>query len=156
MFERWTEKGEESLDEVPNLLVVVPGEKREAAFHRALEDALARGDFDDFTAVRLPMFITSEDRLKEQGLLGRVWRRFVPPPKDRPLAGHLLAERLSLVEIPAKKSGPFDLERCLGKKWTDAGAASKLRQQRQPPTFPSGSPPAANAIGPPTNAEPDG
>lgn len=156
MFERWTEKGEESLNQAPNLLVVVPGEKREAAFDRALKDALARGDFDDFTAVRLPMFITSEDRLKEQGLLGRVWRRFVPPPKDRPLAGHLLAERLSLVELPAKRSGPFDLDRCLGRRWTDVGAASKLRSVPQPPTFPSGNPPAADVIGPPANPEPDG
>jgi hypothetical protein len=144
-YERWTKGGWEELDKVPNLIVVVPSEKRERAWDRALENALDRFDLNDSTAVRLPMFVTSEELLKERGVLGRIWRRFVPVPKDRPLAARFLADRLSLVELPANKAGPYDLDRCLGRRWTDDGARSKLRALPQPPTFPAGDPPAGSS-----------
>lgn len=141
MFERWTERADESVEHAPNLLVVVPTEKREAAWERALKDSVEGLEIGDSAAVELPMFLTSEELLKDRGVLGRVWRRFVPSPKDRPLAPQLLAERLSLVELPVKQTGPYDLERCLGRKWTDEGARSKLRPTQGPPTLPSGEPP---------------
>lgn len=135
---KWTEDGAEHF---PNVLVVVTTEKREKAFDKAMKAAVESLEIDEKIAVNLPFFITSEERLAEEGVLGKVWRRFVPAPKDRPLAPYFLSGRLSLVELPSHKAGPFDLERCLGKKWTDAGARSKLRRLPPTPTFPAGNPP---------------
>jgi hypothetical protein len=135
---KWTEEGAEYF---PNVLVLVPNEKREKAFDKAMKAAVESLEMDEKTALGLPFFITSEERLAEEGVLGKVWRRFVPAPKDRPLAPYLLSQRLSLVELPSHKAGPFDLELCLGKKWSDAGARSKLRRFPPPPTFPAGAPP---------------
>jgi len=134
----WTEEGPEHF---PNLLVVVPDEKREPAFDRALVEAVNSLEMDEKMGVNLPFFIASEERLAEDGVLGKAWRQFVPPPENRPLAPYFLSRRLSLVELPSRKVGPFDLDRCLGKKWSDAGARSKLRRIPPPPTFPSGTPP---------------
>ncbi|MFN2609741.1 MAG: replication-relaxation family protein [Actinomycetota bacterium] len=136
---KWTEEG--TSQSFPNLLVLVPTEKREKAFDRAMKAAVDSLEVGEAAALGLPFFIASEDLLAEQGVLAKVWRRFVPPPPDRPMAPYLLAERLSLVELPAFKAGPFDLEQCLGKKWSDAGAYSRLKRRRTPPTFPAGEPP---------------
>lgn len=136
---KWTEEGAKHF---PNVLVLVPNEKRERAFDRAMLAAAESLEITPTTAVALPFFITSEERLAEDGVLGKVWRRFVPVPAHRPLAPFLMGERLSLVELPPHKAGPFDLEQCLGKKWIDAGARSKLRRLPGRPTFPSGEPPA--------------
>lgn len=139
MAVKWTEEGAKHF---PNLLVTVPTEKREAAFDKALVSAVdSLENIDDKTVVSLPFFITSEERLAADGVLGKVWRSFVPPPKGRTLAAALLAGRNSLVELPSHKFGPFDLDRCLGKKWADAGARSKLRRLPPSPTFPAGEPP---------------
>lgn len=135
---KWTEEGAQHF---PNLLVLVPTEKRERAFDRAMVTAVESLKVDEKAALDLPFFIASEELLSEKGVLGEVWRRFVPVPADRPLAPYLLTERLSLVELPAHKAGPFDLERCLGKKWSDAGAYARLRRSRTPPPFPPGQPP---------------
>lgn len=135
---KWTEEG---TDHFPNLLVLVPFEKREAAFDKAIKASVESLEIDEKTAVGLPFNITSEERLAEKGVLGSVWRRFAPPPKKRSLAPLLLTERLSLIELPARKTGPFDLDRCLGKKWADAGSRSKLRRIPPPSSFPPGSPP---------------
>lgn len=134
----WTEEGAQDF---PNVLVLVPKERREEAFDRAMRATSESLEIAPTTAVKLPFFITSEERLAEDGVLGKVWRRFVPVPTGRPLATFLLGERLSLTELPSHKAGPFDLEKCLGKKWSDAGARSKLRRLPGRPTFPSGDPP---------------
>lgn len=139
MAVRWTEEGDKHF---PNVLVLVPTEKRERAFDRALLAAVESLEIAPRTAVSLPFFIASEERLADEGVLGKVWRRFVPVPAERPLASFLMAERLSLVELPAHKTGPFDLDRCLGKRWIDAGARSKLRRSPSPSSFPPGEPPA--------------
>lgn len=136
---KWTE--EENPREFVNLLVVVPTGKREAAFDRAMRTAVDSLDLDERTAVDLPFFITSEELLAEQGILGKAWRQFAPPPERRPLARYLLSKRISLVELPTRKAGPYDLERRLGKRWTDAGARWKGSRRPSPPTFPSGGPP---------------
>lgn len=133
---KWT--GEQDPKQFPNLAVLVPTEKREAAFDKAVKSATESLDVKEATAASLPFFITSEERLREDGILGKVWRQFSPPPSDRPLAPALLAERLSLVHLPARKVGPFDLDNCLGKKWTDSGSKAKTRRLPQPPIFPSG------------------
>ncbi len=138
----WREGGAEGC---PNLLVVVPTEFREGAFDRALAELLDRLELHPKNAVMLPFFIASEELLHHQGVLGKVWRRFVPPPKDRPLGPALLAERASIVELPAKLAGPFDLERCLGREWTEKGRSRRGRRPRRPPTYPSGKPPAPPA-----------
>lgn len=136
---KWTEEGAQHF---PNLLVTVPTEKREAAFEKAMVAAVESLDnIDERTVVSLPFFITSEERLATDGVLGKVWRCFVPAPKGRKLAEALLAGRASLIELPSHKTGPFDLDRCLGKKWGDAGARSKLRRLPPSPTFPAGEPP---------------
>lgn len=131
---KWTEEGPAHF---PNVLVVVPNEKREKAFDRAMKAAVESLEIPQKIAVTLPMFITSEERLAKDGMLGKVWRHFAPSPANRPLAPLFMGVRQSLVELPAQKAGPFDLEHCLGKRWTDAGARSKLRR-RIPPNFPTG------------------
>lgn len=137
--ERWAH-GE--VGHFPSLLVVVPTESREAAFDKALRQVLDSAGITFREAVRLPFFITSEVLLEESGVLGKVWRRFVPSPPNRPLAETLLAERLSLVELPARHTGPYDLSRCLGREWTDDEAiADRRRRLPRTPTFPAGTPP---------------
>lgn len=136
--ERWTEEGAEHF---PNVLGVVPDQKRERAFDKALAEAVRSLEIEERTAVNLPFFITSEELLAQDGVLGKVWRQFIPAPKNRPLAPYILSRRLSLVDLPSRKAGPFDIDKCLGKKWRDAGARSKLRRIPPPPTFPSGTSP---------------
>lgn len=135
---KWTEEG---ASQFPNVLVLVPHENREKAFDKAMVAAVESLEIDKKQAVNLPFFISSEELLAAQGILGKVWRAFVPAPEARWLAPVFLSSRLSLVELPSHKAGPFDLERCLGKRWTDAGARSKLRRLPTPPTFPAGTPP---------------
>jgi hypothetical protein len=130
---------EGELHHFPNLLVVVPTERREAAFDKALSGVIEELELADTVAVQLPLFIASEQLLAVRGVLGRVWRQFLPAPKDRPLAAQLLAERLSLVELPVKDPGPYDLSKCLGRRWTDSGGTK--RRHPAPATYPSGKPP---------------
>lgn len=137
---KWTEEGAEGF---PNVLVMVPTEKREKAFDKALLAAVESLEIDKKIAVKLPFFITSEERIARDGVLGKVWRPFVCAPEGRWLAPSLLSSRLSLVELPSKKAGPFDLDRCQGKKWSDSGARSKLRRLPLPPSFPAGTPPSS-------------
>lgn len=131
---KWTEEGPVHF---PSVLVVVPNEKREKAFDRAMKATVESLDIGPKVAVTLPMFIASEELLSQLGVLGKVWRHFAPAPANRPLATLFMGVRQSLVELPSHKAGPFDVERCLGKKWTDAGARSKLKRSI-PPTFPTG------------------
>jgi len=128
---------EGELHHFPNLAVVVPTERREAAFDQALSGVIKELEVPGKVAVQLPLFITSEQLLAVRGVLGRVWRQFVPAPGDRPLAAQLLAERLSLVELPVKDPGPYDLSKCLGRRWT----GSTERRRPAPATYPSGKPP---------------
>lgn len=144
--ERWAQ-GE--VEAFPNLLVVVTTEAREQAFDKALRAVLDAAGIASKDAARLPFFITSEEFLEERGVLGKVWRRFVPAPPERPLAKKLLEERLSLVELPARVAGPYDPTKCLGRQWTDEEAVAERRRRRpRTPTFPAGEPP-------PPLAEPD-
>lgn len=135
---KWSEEGAEHF---PNVLVLVPTEKREKSFDKALLAAVESLEIEKKLAVKLPFFISSEERVATDGVLGKVWRAFVPAPEGRLLAPFLLSSRLSLVELSSGKAGPFDLDRCLGKKWTDSGSRSKLRRLPVPPTFPAGTPP---------------
>lgn len=132
---KWTE--DENPKEFVNVLVVVPTEKRETAFDRALKAAVESLDPGERTAINLPFFIASEELLAENGMLGKVWRQFAPPPEKRTLAPYFLSQRLSLLELASRKAGPYDLERCLGKSWTDSGARWKRSRRPSPPTFPS-------------------
>jgi hypothetical protein len=137
--QRWTEEGH---DYFPNLLVVVPTDKRERHFELALADELATLEVPKKKAVDLPFFMTSDEQLEDQGVLGRVWRRFVPVPEERPLAPMLLSERLSLVELPAKDPSPYEVSECLGRLWTDELArARRKRGLIASPTYPVGRPP---------------
>jgi hypothetical protein len=137
--ENWAE-GE--LEHFPNLLVAVPTESREAAFEKALRQVLDAGGIAFTGAVGFPFFIASEDLLEQHGVLGKVWRKFVPSPPNRPLAGRFLAERMSLVELPARQAGPYDLSKCLGRAWTNDSAVDDRRRTRpRATTFPAGDPP---------------
>jgi hypothetical protein len=136
---RWTEEGHQYF---PNLAVVVPTERRERHFELALSDELATLEIPASKAVELPFFITSDERLEDQGILGRAWRRFVPAPGHRPLAPLLLQKRLSLVELPSRDGSPHELSECLGRYWTDELAKARRRKRLiGPPTYPAGSPP---------------
>ncbi|HLF69615.1 MAG TPA: replication-relaxation family protein, partial [Actinomycetota bacterium] len=78
---KWTQEGPAHF---PNVLVLVPDEKREKAFDRAMKAAVESLEIRAKVAVALPMFITSEDRLTGDGMLGKIWRTFAPAPADRP------------------------------------------------------------------------
>lgn len=141
MAMQWTEEGAQNF---PNVLVLVPEQKRDAAFDKAIVAAVESLEIDEKEAVRLPFFIASEELIASEGILGRVWRAFVPAPQRRWLAPIFLSSRVSLIELPTRKTGPFDLDKCLGKKWTGGGARSRLRLLF-PPTFPAGTPPDQGA-----------
>ena len=132
---------EGELDHFPNVLVVGPDVAREAAFEKALKNVLDDLEIPPTLAVKLPFFITGEDIVCEQGILGQIWRQFVPCPEERPLANLFLQQRLSIVELPAIKTGPYDLGKCLGRQWTDEKTRAHRRLKAMPPTYPSGEPP---------------
>jgi hypothetical protein len=109
----------------PNVLVLVPTERREAEIVRAWTGAKRRAT----KGVRVPMFVTSEQLLTVRGVLGPVW---LPPGSDE--------ERLCLTELPATDASPYELDRCLGKYWTDSEAWPRISPFSWAARFPPGEP----------------
>jgi hypothetical protein len=58
----------------PNLLVLVPEERRERDVASAFSSAAATQHLSGSLAASFPLYVASEDRLTELGILGRVWR----------------------------------------------------------------------------------
>jgi hypothetical protein len=67
-------------------------------------------------ASSFPLFVASEDRLTELGVLGAVW-------EDVPTDG----ERLSLIELPSRSRDLYRTTRCLGRYFTDTDADHQRR-----------------------------
>lgn len=107
----------------PNVLVVVPRSQREAD----VDLALARADRGRKTPI--PIFITNEELLVVQGMLGPVW-----------LSPGSKGERLCLTELPGTDPSPYDLRLCLGLWWTGGDGWSRISPMSSLPRFPPGLP----------------
>jgi hypothetical protein len=110
----WT--AEQELTGFPNLLVLVPEEEREEKVTSAFRSALAGLHVSGSLASSFPLYVASEDRLTEVGMLGAAWKH-VPTDGDR----------LSLTELPARSRELFKSARCLGRYFTDADHSHRRR-----------------------------
>jgi hypothetical protein len=110
----WTR--EQELTGFPNLLVLVPEEEREeevaSAFHSAAAALHASGSL----ASSFPLYVASEDRLTDLGVLEPDWKHL---PTD--------GDRLSLVDLPARPRDLYRTARCLGRYFTDADPSHRRR-----------------------------
>jgi hypothetical protein len=102
----WTR--EQELTGFPNLLVLVPEEEREGEVAAAFRSAVGSLHVSSSLGSAFALYVASEDRLTELGVLGAVWRH---APTD--------GERLSLTELPARSRDLYRTTRCLGRYFTD-------------------------------------
>jgi len=121
---RWTEDGD--LSGFPDLLIVVPEGVREGDVGSALRHAVARLHVRGSLATSFPLYVASEDRLTEGGVLGAVWKHL---PTD--------GDRLSLVDLPAQPRDLHRATRCLGRYFTDADHRRRISPVSTPPRFPA-------------------
>jgi hypothetical protein len=110
----WTREGE--LTGFPNLLILVPEEEREGEVATAFRSAVGSLHVAGSLASSFPLYVASEDRLTELGVLGPVWMH-VPTDGDR----H------SLTELPARSRDLYRATRCLGRYFTDADPSHRGR-----------------------------
>jgi Replication-relaxation len=110
----WTR--EQELAGLPNLLVLVPEGEREGEVATAFRSAVGDLHVSGSLASSFPLYVASEDRLTEPGVLGAVWKH-VPTDSDR----------LSLTELPAQSRDPYRATRCLGRYFTDADPSHRRR-----------------------------
>jgi Replication-relaxation len=110
----WTK--EQELPGFPNLLVIVPEGVREGEVGSALRHAIGSLCVSGSLATSFPLYVASEDRLVELGVLGAAWKHL---PTD--------GDRLSFVNLPARPRDLFQSTRCLGRYFTDADASHRRR-----------------------------
>jgi hypothetical protein len=110
----WTR--EQELTGFPNLLVLVPEEEREEEVATAFRSATTSLHVSGSLASSFPLYVASEDRLVEVGVLGPAWRH---EPTD--------GERLALTELPARSRDLYRTTRCLGRYFTDADPSHRRR-----------------------------
>jgi Replication-relaxation len=110
----WTR--EQELAGFPNLLVLVPEEEREEKVATAYRSVTTSLHASGSLASSFPLYVASEDRLTELGVLGAVWMH-VPTDGDR----------LSLTELPARSRDLYRTTRCLGRYFTDADPRHRRR-----------------------------
>jgi hypothetical protein len=110
----WTR--EQELTGFPNVLVVVPEWEREEEVATAYRSATASLHVSGSLASSFPLYVASEDRLTELGVLGQAWRHV---PTD--------GERLALTELPARSRDLFRTTRCHGRYFTDADPDHRRR-----------------------------
>gem|GEM_PF-5510365 len=104
---------------------MVPNERREAAFDKALKDLLDSLELSRTKAADLAFFVTSDELIEREGILGRVFRRFAPPPGGLASAPDLSAGRRSLIELPVAPGDPTT--------WPSvSGANGGIREALQP------------------------
>jgi hypothetical protein len=125
----WTR--EQELTGFPNLLVLVPEEEREGEVATAFRSAVGSLHVSDALASSFPLYVASEDRLTELGVLGRVWWHVSTD-----------GERLSLPDLPARPRDLYRPTRCLGRYFTDADPSHRRR------ISPASSTPRFNALPP--------
>jgi hypothetical protein len=110
----WT--SEQELTGFPNLLVLVPEEEREGEVATAFRSAVGSLHVSSSLASSFLLYVTSEERLTEHGVLGPAWRLV---PAD--------GERLSLTQVPAQPRDLYRTTRCLGRYFTDADPGHRRR-----------------------------
>jgi hypothetical protein len=110
----WTR--EHKLTGFPNLLVLVPEEEREGEVATAFRSATTSLQVSGSLASSFPLYVTSEDRLVEVGVLGPAWKHL---PTD--------GDRLSLTALPARPPDLYRATRCLGRYFTDADPGHRRR-----------------------------
>ncbi len=118
----WTR--EQELTGVPNLLILVPEEEREEKVASAFRSAVAGLHISSSLTSSFPLYVASEDRLTELGILGPVWKHV---PTD--------GERLSLIDLPARPRHPYGATRCLGRYFTDEHARRRISPVSTTPRF---------------------
>jgi hypothetical protein len=110
----WTR--EQELAGFPNLPFLVPEEEREEVVATAFRSATTNLHISSSFASSFPLYVASEDRLTELGVLGPVWKH-VPTDGDR----------LSLIDLPAQSRDLYQTARCLGRYFTDADPSHRRR-----------------------------
>jgi hypothetical protein len=110
----WTR--EQELTGFPNLLVLVPEEEREGEVATAYRSATSTLHTSGSLLSSFPLYVASEDRLNESGVLGPAWKHL---PTD--------GERVSLVELPSRPAAPYRSARCLGRYFTDDDPGNRRR-----------------------------
>jgi Replication-relaxation len=110
----WTR--EQELTGFPNLLVLVPEVEREGEVASAFRSAVGVQHVSDSLASSFPLYVASEDRLTELGVLGRAWKHLSTD-----------GDRLSLVDLPARPRELYRETRCLGRYFTDDDPGHRRR-----------------------------
>ena len=103
----WTK--EQELTGFPNLLIIVPEGVREGEVGSALRHATGTLHVRGSLATSFPLYVASEDRLIELGVLGTAWRHVSTD-----------GERRSLLGLPARPGDLYRTTRCLGRYFTEA------------------------------------
>ena len=96
--------------------MLVPEEEREEKVASAFRSAVAALHVSGSLASSFPLYLASEDRLTEIGVLGAIWKHM---PTD--------GDRLSLVDLPARPRDLYRTAPCLGRYFTDADPAHRRR-----------------------------
>jgi len=110
----WTR--EKELTGLPNLLVLVPEEEREGEVATVFRSATTSLHASGSLTRSFPLWVASEDRLTENGVLGPAWKHV---PTD--------GERLSLVDLPSRPGDPYQATQCLGRYFTDDDPSHRRR-----------------------------
>jgi hypothetical protein len=118
----WTR--EQELTGFPNLLVLVPEGEREGEVAKAFRSAVGTLHVSGGLASSFPLFVASEDRLTEFGVLGPVWQ-------------HLPTEgaRLALTDLPARPRDLYRSTRRIGRYFTDERARRRISPISTTPRF---------------------
>jgi hypothetical protein len=118
----WTK--EQELIGFPNLLVVVPEGVREGEVGSALRNAIGSLHVSGSLATSFPLYVASEERLIELGVLAPAWKHL---PTD--------SDRLSLGDLPAQPRDLYRASRCLGRFFTDERARRRISPVSTTPPF---------------------
>jgi hypothetical protein len=118
----WT--SEQELTGFPNLLILVPEEDREEKVASTVRSAVAGLHVSGSLASSFPLYVASEDRLTELGVLGPVWKH-VPTDGDR----------LAFADLPARPRDMYRATRCLGRYFTDEPSRRRISPISTTPRF---------------------
>jgi hypothetical protein len=118
----WTR--EQELAGFANLLVLVPEGMREGEVASAFRAAVGSLHVPGSLASPFPLYVASEDRLAEVGVLGVAWRHL---PTD--------GDRVSLLDLPARPSDLYRAARCLGRHFTDERARRRISPVTTTPRY---------------------
>jgi hypothetical protein len=118
----WTK--EQELVGFPNLLIIVPEGVREGEVGSALRHAIRRLHISGSLATSFPLYVASEDRLTELGVIGPAWKHL---PTD--------GDRLALGDLPARPRDPYGVARCIGRHFTEEHARRRISPATTTPRF---------------------